>query len=89
MKGRTVRLTGFVAPGNAAAWQLSRIVVSCCAADARVLKVEVNGTAAPPADSWVTVTGTRRPAAKAPALDTTGIEHIAQPKNPYRDGARL
>ncbi|MFD7169797.1 TIGR03943 family putative permease subunit [Streptomyces violascens] len=88
LKGRTLRLTGFVAPGNATAWQLSRIVVSCCAADARVLKVEVHGIAAPPADSWVTVTGTWRPAAKAPALDATGIERIAQPTNPYRDSAQ-
>ncbi|KOU36338.1 hypothetical protein ADK54_34155 [Streptomyces sp. WM6378] len=88
LKGRTVRLTGFVAPGNATAWQLSRVIVSCCAADARVLKVEVHGIAAPPKDSWVTVTGTWRPTAKAPALDATSIEHIAQPKNPYRDSAR-
>ncbi|GGU29832.1 TIGR03943 family protein [Streptomyces violascens] len=88
LKGRTVRLTGFVAPGNATAWQLSRVVVSCCAADARVLKVEVHGIVAPPADSWVTVTGTWRPAAKAPALDAIKIERIAQPRNPYRDSAR-
>ncbi|MFJ8386566.1 TIGR03943 family putative permease subunit [Streptomyces sp. NPDC094438] len=88
LKGRTVRLTGFVTPHNDAAWQLSRVVVSCCAADARVLKVEVHGVAAPPADSWVTVTGTWRPDGKAPAVDAAGLERIPEPKNPYRDTAR-
>ncbi|MFI6683940.1 TIGR03943 family putative permease subunit [Streptomyces sp. NPDC050485] len=88
LKGRTVRLTGFVTPHNGTAWQLSRVVVSCCAADARVLKVEVYGVAAPPADSWVTVTGTWRPDSKAPALDAAGLERIPEPKNPYRDIAR-
>ncbi|MFE2432992.1 hypothetical protein ACFXJ5_40615 [Streptomyces sp. NPDC059373] len=38
-----------------------RLVVTCCAADAQVLKVEMHGTPAPPADAWVTVTGQWRP----------------------------
>jgi hypothetical protein len=57
MKGRTVQLTGFVTPGSAGTWYLSRLVVTCCAADAQVLKIEMHGTTAPPADAWVTVTG--------------------------------
>ncbi|MBD0742273.1 TIGR03943 family protein [Streptomyces sp. CBMA152] len=88
LRGRTVRLTGFVTPQSADAWQLSRVIVSCCAADARVVKVEVHGIAAPPGDSWVTVTGKWRPDAKAPALDATGLDRIPQPKNPYRDAVR-
>ncbi|GGU33272.1 hypothetical protein [Streptomyces violascens] len=65
------------------------VIVSCSAADARVVKVEVHGIAAPPGDAWVTVTvtGTWRPDAKAPALDATGLNRIPQPKNPYRDTA--
>ncbi|WP_324610219.1 TIGR03943 family putative permease subunit [Streptomyces sp. WM6378] len=88
LKGRTVRLTGFVTPANPDSWQLSRVIVSCCAADARVVKVEIHGIAVPPADSWVTVTGEWRPDAKAPALDATGLNRIPQPKNPYRDTAQ-
>ncbi|MFE9551959.1 TIGR03943 family putative permease subunit [Streptomyces sp. NPDC006703] len=88
LKGRTVRLTGFVTPQGSDSWQLSRVIVSCCAADARVVKVEIHGIAAPPGDSWVTVTGMWRPGAKAPALDATALDRIPQPKNPYRDTAR-
>lgn len=60
----------------------------CAWADARVVKVEVHGIAAPPGDSWVTVTGKWRPDAKPPTLDATGLDRIPQPKNPYRDTAR-
>lgn len=88
LRGRTVELTGFVTPHGSGSWQLSRVIVSCCAADARVLKVEIHGLAAPPGDSWVTVTGTWRPDAKVPALDATGLDRIPRPKNPYRDVAR-
>ncbi|MET8623800.1 TIGR03943 family protein [Kitasatospora sp. NPDC004669] len=85
LKDRTVRLTGFVAPADAGSWRLSRIIVSCCAADARVLKVEIHGVPAPAADSWVTVTGTWRPGTGTPALDATAMTPIARPDHPYRD----
>lgn len=85
LKGRTVRLTGFVTPGGGDSWQLSRIIVSCCAADARAVKVEVHGVPAPAADSWVTVTGVWRPGTKSPALDASSLTLIPKPDHPYRD----
>ncbi len=87
LKGRTVHLQGFVTPEPGGAWQLSRVIVSCCAADARVVKVEIHGVTAPAADTWVTVTGTWRTATRAqpPALDATGLTVIPQPTHPYRD----
>ncbi|MEW1912981.1 TIGR03943 family protein [Kitasatospora sp. NPDC085895] len=87
LAGRTVRLTGFAAPGTNGSWQLSRVVISCCAADARVVKVEVHGIPAPTADTWVTVTGIWRPSPgrPVPALDATALTAIPAPRNPYRD----
>lgn len=89
MKGRTLRLTGFVTPGSGGTWYLSRLVVSCCAADAQVLKVEIRGAEAPPADAWVTVTGQWRvlgqvgtDSARA-ALNADSVKRIAEPKDPY------
>jgi uncharacterized repeat protein (TIGR03943 family) len=89
MKGRTVRLTGFVTPGSGGTWYLSRLVVTCCAADAQVLKVEMHGATAPPADAWVTATGRWRPTGKVgtdaarAALDASDVTRIAEPKDPY------
>ncbi|MER6688603.1 TIGR03943 family putative permease subunit [Streptomyces minutiscleroticus] len=61
MAGRTLRLTGFVTRSDGGTWHVARLLVSCCAADARALKVEVRGAGAPAADTWVTVTGTWHP----------------------------
>ncbi|MDX6351245.1 MAG: hypothetical protein QOF84_6035 [Streptomyces sp.] len=89
MKCRTVRLTGFVTPGSAGTWYLSRLVVTCCAADAQVLKIEMHGTTAPPADAWVTLTSRWRPTGKVgtdaarAALDASSVTRIAEPKDPY------
>ncbi|ADI04578.1 hypothetical protein SBI_01457 [Streptomyces bingchenggensis BCW-1] len=91
LKGHTVRLTGFVTPGRHGTWYVSRLVISCCAADAQVRKVRVHGAAAPPADAWVTVTGTWHPTGKigtddaSPALDATMVTRVPAPKDPYND----
>ncbi|GAB2585352.1 TIGR03943 family protein [Streptomyces capparidis] len=93
LRGRTVRLTGFVTPGKDGVWHVSRLTVTCCAADAQVLKVAVHGAAAPPADSWVSVTGTWRPQGRVgtdsarPALDAAEVAAVPEPRNPYRDTA--
>jgi uncharacterized repeat protein (TIGR03943 family) len=91
LKGHTVRLTGFVTPGHRDTWYVSRLVISCCAADAQVRKVRVHGAAAPPADAWVTVTGTWHPTGKlgtddaSPALDVSTVKRVPAPKDPYND----
>lgn len=89
LKDRTVRLTGFVTPGRAGSWYITRMVISCCAADAFARKVEVHGIAAPPTDSWVTVTGRWLPNGQVqqddamPALTATAVEPIEAPREPY------
>jgi uncharacterized repeat protein (TIGR03943 family) len=98
IRGRTVRMTGFVTPvrrGGGAGWYLTRIVISCCAADARSVRVRVYGAAAPPADTWVTVTGTWHPGGRlgtssAPvAVDAHSVVRAPRPVNAYTDALPL
>ncbi|MDX3136210.1 TIGR03943 family protein [Streptomyces europaeiscabiei] len=109
--GRTVRMTGFVTPDKetsgedgddgddggdgTAAWYLTRVIFSCCAADAQFVKVRVHGTPPPPADTWVTLTGTWHPSgtlgtsSAEAALDAQTIKKITRPSNGYTDGLPL
>jgi uncharacterized repeat protein (TIGR03943 family) len=93
LKGRTLRMTGFVTHGSNGTWYLTRLLVTCCAADATISKVEIRGDAsdgAPQTDSWVTVTGTWVPkgklgtdAAWPPVLESTTVKQVKQPADPY------
>ncbi|CAM5414626.1 TIGR03943 family putative permease subunit [Streptomyces canarius] len=93
---RTVRLTGFVTPAaEGDGWYLTRIVFSCCAADSQTVKVRVHGSEAPPADTWLEVTGTWHPrgtlgtrTAEA-ALDAGDVRPVAPPVNAYTDDLPL
>jgi uncharacterized repeat protein (TIGR03943 family) len=93
LRRRTVVLEGFVTRGKKGSWDLSRLLVSCCAADAQSLAVTVHGVKAPRADSWVVVTGTWHAygtlgtATAALAVDATGVRSIPEPARPYRDQA--
>jgi uncharacterized repeat protein (TIGR03943 family) len=92
LKGRTVRMTGFVTHGDDGTWYLTRLSLTCCAADATTSKVEVRGAAdgAPPVDTWVTVTGTWHPegelgtdSAWPPVVDASAVRRVRQPADPY------
>ncbi|MFG2758005.1 TIGR03943 family putative permease subunit [Streptomyces wuyuanensis] len=93
LKGRTVLLQGFVTPGENGTWDLTRLLFSCCAADAQSLSVTMHGAKAPPADSWVRVSGTWHPGgtlgttSAALALDVTSVQGIPEPPVPYLDRA--
>ncbi|GAA2511592.1 TIGR03943 family putative permease subunit [Streptomyces gobitricini] len=99
LAGRTVLMTGFVTPAKdrAGGWYLTRLVVSCCAADSRSLRVRVHGAPAPPADTWVTVTGTWHPggggklgtATASVAVDARTVDRVPEPVNPYQDTTPL
>lgn len=59
MSERKVQITGFLSADPNGGQLLTRMILSCCAADARPIKVGMNG-AVPQglaADSWVEVTG--------------------------------
>lgn len=91
LTGRTVRMTGFVTHGtDDGTWYLTRLMVTCCAADATTSKVEIRGEDAPPTDTWVTVTGIWHPKGKPgsdtawpPVLDAGSLKTVRQPSDPY------
>jgi uncharacterized repeat protein (TIGR03943 family) len=57
---RRVQLTGFVMAGQGGEWYLARMTLSCCAADARPIKVGLTGNlpGAVRQDMWLELTGT-------------------------------
>ncbi|GAA2213776.1 TIGR03943 family protein [Nonomuraea monospora] len=81
LAGRRVSLTGFVVhvPGG---WYVARMRMACCAADAFVLEVAVEGAAAPREDQWVRVTGTWVPRDE-PAIGVDEVVPVAAPEEPY------
>jgi uncharacterized repeat protein (TIGR03943 family) len=93
LAGRTLRLTGFITPASDGSPMLARMVLTCCAADGRPIKVGMTGQAPMevPADTWVEVTGvysTHR--GKDPVNDVAvayvevkSWQEVQQPKNPY------
>ncbi|MEV8593460.1 TIGR03943 family putative permease subunit [Streptomyces sp. NPDC052013] len=90
MKGRTIRMTGFVTKDDDGTWYLTRLLISCCAADARPDRIEVRQADAPAVDSWVSVTGTWVPEGRLgseeawpPVLAATDVRQVEQPENPY------
>ncbi|WP_159767280.1 TIGR03943 family putative permease subunit [Streptomyces sp. HM190] len=90
--GREVLMTGFATPdGSGDGWYLTRSIFSCCAADTQFVKVRAHGTPAPPADTWVTVTGTWHAdgtlgtGSADVALDVRTIKKVPRPTNGYTD----
>lgn len=90
LEGRNVQMTGFVTPkAGSDAWYLTRMQLSCCAADARPYLIEMLG--APPfaADTWVQVTGSWVPGGGTqrddaiPRLKVDDVVPVPQPENPY------
>jgi uncharacterized repeat protein (TIGR03943 family) len=78
MKGRTVKLTGFLSPGPGGRQVLTRIMLSCCAADGRPLKIGMEGN--PPEgvadDRWVEVVGRYSATTEKDPINGEEIPHI-------------
>jgi uncharacterized repeat protein (TIGR03943 family) len=60
LTGRQITLSGFVLPGDGGSWYLTRMVITCCAADAQPIKVGLAGSVPGglKANDWIKVTGT-------------------------------
>lgn len=88
---RRIRMVGFVTPRPGGGFYLTRITITCCAADARPIRIAVrDGDRSLPADAWVAVTGTyggRDEAAKTvdqvPVILAESVHAVQAPAEPY------
>ncbi len=89
LAGQRVRLIGFASPADGGGWDLTRLGLSCCAADAYVVKVTPVGAPTVAADTWVEVVGTWQPGGPTqvegaiPRLVVESVTPTEQPVNPY------
>lgn len=91
LTGNPVALTGFVSYGADGSWFVTRVAISCCAADAVSYRVRVAGDVPkPPENSWVRATGIwRKPAGTAtprldpPVIAVSAVVPVAAPADPY------
>ncbi|MFD4725813.1 TIGR03943 family putative permease subunit [Streptomyces seoulensis] len=93
LRGRTVRVTGFLALDAHGTPYLARMALNCCAADAQPVKIGLTGRLPPilRPDAWLEVTGvyasrvTRDPVNNGPIpyLRVTSALPVATPADPY------
>lgn len=89
LDGRRVKLTGFLLRADGETYA-ARIAISCCAADARPLKVRLGGDVpALPDEQWVEVTGQVVPNSAneknswVPSFTVDSFTPVAEPVEPY------
>ena len=83
-----ITLTGFALRTVPGGFEMARLVITCCAADAQPVIISVRTPVPTPArDTWVTVTGEyggMSPSdATVPVLRADAVTPIRQPANPY------
>lgn len=78
MRGRTVRLTGFMSRGPGGRQVLTRIMLSCCAADGRPLKIGMEGNVPVGVadDQWVEIIGRYSATTEKDPINQGDIPHI-------------
>jgi uncharacterized repeat protein (TIGR03943 family) len=84
---KDVALTGFVLQQRPDGFVLARLVITCCAADARPIEVVVRTGAPPAVGTWLIATGRYTGIApdsvNLPMLTANTVDVVQQPKNPY------
>lgn len=90
LQGRTVALTGFASAAPDGGWYLTRLTLTCCAADATVTKISVKGADQQPAvNQWVTIVGQWVPGGGTqsetaiPWIRAQRMTPVPAPRNPY------
>jgi uncharacterized repeat protein (TIGR03943 family) len=85
--GQDVQLTGFVLSERSDGFVLARLVITCCAADARPVEIFVTSHVRPPKGQWVNLIGryqgTDPDQPLFPRVAATDVQPTAQPANPY------
>jgi uncharacterized repeat protein (TIGR03943 family) len=88
LAGHHIKLTGFVLRAMPNGFEMARLVITCCAADARPVIVSVRTQGPTPSrDAWVTVTGEYGGMSPSdytvPVLRALNVTPTRQPDNPY------
>ncbi|WP_405733881.1 TIGR03943 family protein [Streptomyces sp. NBC_00028] len=93
LRGREIKVTGFVALDKSGRPYLVRMALNCCAADAQPVKIALTGKIPPVLrpDAWLEVTGGYTPERTTdpvnngpiPYLKVTSARPVATPKDPY------
>jgi uncharacterized repeat protein (TIGR03943 family) len=88
LTGHRIALTGFMLRSEPGGFQMARLVITCCAADAQPVVVSVRTPAvAPHRETWVTVTGTfggmSLSDATVPVLHADAVTPVRSPADPY------
>ncbi len=101
LNGRQIETSGFLVAtadggsprldGTTGGVDLARIVITCCAADARSIRIHLSGALGEyPDGAWVVVRGTVVPDSAVPAtgntptFEVTSIRPIPEPENTYQ-----
>ncbi|HKS99260.1 MAG TPA: TIGR03943 family protein [Rugosimonospora sp.] len=79
LAGRHVLLSGFLLPGAHGGWYLTRMVITCCAADAQPIKVGLAGEvpAGVKSGQWLEVTGAYSPRTEPDAVNAETIPFVS------------
>ena len=89
---RPVTITGFIAPpgdGFTDGYSIAQLIISCCAADARAVRVHVDGKPPYGENTWVTAVVAAYPGSGTaaneyvPSVSIASIGRRAQPADPY------
>lgn len=84
-----VDLTGFVSYGDDGTWYITRLSITCCAADAVSSRVQVVGAPAPPRNTWIDLVGVwvdphvKDTSKVKPQVTAQVLRTIDKPKDPY------
>jgi uncharacterized repeat protein (TIGR03943 family) len=94
LTGRHITLTGFVTPRGKQQIYLTRLMITCCAADASPITIRIDGkVGARPTNSWLQITGIYAGIDKnqpdgedpVPILHAENVQQIKAPTNPYEN----
>jgi uncharacterized repeat protein (TIGR03943 family) len=88
----SVTVTGFIAPAGenfTGGYSIAQLIISCCAADARAIRVHVDGPPPFPQNTWVKAVVTAYPGSGTlaneyvPTASAASIVKTSQPDDPY------
>lgn len=81
--GSEVNVTGFLTEDGGRVF-VNRYMVTCCAVDAQLLRIQVTGLQeVPESDQWVALSGVMQRDGELPVITATGFTRVGTPAKPY------